>query len=79
MIGLAYGAAVARMSPSPSAGNSTSGSSAVAGMGMVSEIQNTAISRPAPAVRHPSGLSPSGGGSTRVSSSAAGPTTHPIH
>ena len=79
MIGFANGAADCVMSPRPSAGNRTSGNSAVAGMGMASLIQNTAISMAAPAVRQPLTLRPSGGATSSVTSSASGPTTQPIH
>ena len=77
IIGLANGAAVVVIFPSPSAGNSTSGSNAVAGIGIDSAIQNTAISVATPAVSQPSTLRPEGGGSSSVSSKAAGPTTQP--
>jgi hypothetical protein len=79
MIGFAKGAAVSRMSPSPSAGKRTSGSSAVAGIGIGSVIQKTAMRRAAPAVRQPASLSPSGAGTSRVSTSAPGPMIQPAH
>ena len=79
MIGLANGAAVSRMSPRPRNGNSTSGSSAVTGIGIDSAIQKMAIRLPAPTVRQPCTLSPSGGGASSVSSSMPGPSTQPVH
>ncbi len=79
MIGLANGAAVSRMSPSPSTGNSTRGSSAVAGIGIGSVIQKMAMRAAAPAVRQPSIESPSGGPMISVVSRAAGPRAHPAH
>ena len=77
MIGLEYGAVVCWMLPRPSAGKSTRGDSAVTGIGTDSQIQSTAMKRATPAVRQPSTLSPSGGGRSRVTSSAPGPRTQP--
>jgi hypothetical protein len=49
----------------------------VTGIGTDSQIQKIAISRAAPAVRHPSGLKPGGGGNTSVRINAPGPRIQP--
>jgi hypothetical protein len=79
MIGFAYGAAASLPLASPSSGNNISGSNAVAGIGIDSLIQNTASNKAAPAVRQPSTLKPSGGGSTSVAINKAGPMIQPDH
>ena len=62
----------------PASGNSTTGSSAVAGRGMASVIHHTAIHTPAATVSRPTGLSePSTGSSQRQSAASSGPVIRP--
>ena len=63
--------------PTRSGYSCNNASNAVAGIGIDSAIQKAAISMAAPAVSHPSTLRPGGGGSSSVSSRAAGPQGRP--
>ena len=66
------------MSPRPSAGISTSGTSEVAGIGIASVDHQVAISRASPAQAQALSLMPPGGGSVSVISSHSGPSISPM-
>src|SRR5688572_7292208 len=78
MTGFAYGAAAPVIDAMPSSGNRTSGTSAVAAMGIASEIHQMAMSVATAAVRQASTFIPDGGGTNNMSTQARPPAMRPI-